>query len=133
LGDLNAAMRDLDMNADQVRALLDEGKLVGFNIATNETGKKNLRLLTMSIHHYCETGKYLAMEWPEIFHLVLPHDRLFVRGMEIQRSLNCDQGHVQNLIKTEHLQCVKKSQRGPGGSPMVTRGSLEAFLKGRML
>jgi hypothetical protein len=135
MGDLNAAMRDLDLNADQVNALLDEGKLIVFNIAVKETTRKNLRVLTRSIEHYRETdGKSpLLLEWPEIFKLILPHDKHFVRGLEIQRSLNCDQGHVGNLILAGLLGPLnKRPQRGPGGSPIVTRENFEKFLKGRL-
>ncbi|HTX21462.1 MAG TPA: hypothetical protein VMD27_06360 [Candidatus Aquilonibacter sp.] len=134
LGDLNAAMRDLDLSADKIRSLLDEGKLIGFNIAVKETTRKNLRVLTRSIEHYRETGgkESLLLEWPEIFSLILPGEKLFVRSTIIQRSLNCDREHVQNLIRAGFFSVSKKGRRGHDGSAMVTRQSFEAFLKGRL-
>ncbi len=41
LGDLNSVMRDLDMNSDRVRALLDQGTLIGFNISTKKLAAVN--------------------------------------------------------------------------------------------
>ena len=135
MGDLNAAMRDLDLSAEKVRALLDEGKLIGFNISASKSGRAGLRVLTKSVERYRESGgkKPLVLAWPEIIRLILTHDKFFVRGMEIQRALNCDRGHVENLILASHLVTAKKARPGPGGSPIVTRASFEAFLKGRML
>jgi len=134
MGDLNAAMRDLDLNAEKICALLDEGKLIGFNIAVSETTRKNVRVLTRSIEHYRDNAgkKLLALEWPEIFRLILPHDKLFVRGTELQRSLNCAGEHIQNLVRAKFFSISKKGRRGPGGSAMVTRSSFESFLKGRL-
>lgn len=36
MANLNCVMRDLDMDSDRVRALLDEGRLIGFNIAVKK-------------------------------------------------------------------------------------------------
>jgi hypothetical protein len=134
MGDLNAAMRDLDLSGNAVRALLQEGKLIGFNISAKKSQRNELRILTKSVEHFRETAgqKTLVLEWLEIFRLILPQEKLSVRGMEIQRSLNCDRGHVENLILSAQLFPVKKARPGPGGSPIVTRESYELFLKGRM-
>jgi hypothetical protein len=134
MGDVNSVMRDLDLSGDKVRALLDQGNLISFNISANKSGRAGLRVLTKSVEHFRATGgkKPLVLDWPEIFRLILDHDKLFVRGMEIQRALNCDRGHVENLILAGHLVSSKKARPGPGGSPIVTRASFEAFLKGRL-
>jgi hypothetical protein len=133
LGDVNAAMRDLDADAERVRALLDEGKLVGFNIGARDGGRATVRVLTQSIEHYLETGAPLSLAWEQIFRFLIPHDKLFLRGPEIERALNCDRGLVENLIRAKRFTCVKQPRFGPGGSPMVTRESFQAFMKGRML
>jgi len=134
LGDLNATMRDLDLDSDAVRALVDEGKLVAFDIAAGRAARSELRVLTKSIEHYQTTGgaQPLDLDWPGIVRLVLPTDKLFVRGIEVRRALNCDRGHVENLILAGCLAVVKKPKKGPGGSPIITRESVEAFLKDRM-
>ena len=114
MGDVNAAMRDLDANAEQVRALLDEGKLVGFNIGARDGGRATVRVLTRSIEHYLETGAPLPLAWEQIFRLLIPHDKLFLRGPEIQRALNCDRGLVENLIRAKRFACVKQTRPGQG-------------------
>ena len=71
------------------------------------------------------------MEWPQIFRLIVPHQKPIVTGLEVQRGLNCDRGHVENLVIAGHLTALKKSAPGPGGSWTISRPSYEAFLKGR--
>lgn len=134
MGDVNSAMRDLDVDSDKVRALLDEGRLIGFNISAQKTDRPNLRILTKSIEHYIQNGwkKPLVLEWPEIFRLILPHDKLFVRGPELQRSLNCSPQQMVNLVQAGCFVSVKKMHPGRGGSPIVTRGSFQNFLIGRL-
>jgi hypothetical protein len=135
LGNLNAAMRDLDMDADGIRRLIDEGVLIAFDIARQKSKPQHLRILTKSIDYYRQNSgkKFMVLEWPEIFRLVLPHEKLFVRGLEMQRSLNCDEGHVANLIKSGFFTLAKKARAGRDGSPIVTRASFENFLIGRLL
>jgi hypothetical protein len=133
LGDLNTAMRDLNMDANEVRVLLDVGKLVGFNVAVRQGGKAILRVLMRSVEHYLETGAALPLTWQEIVRVIIPSRKPFVRGVEMRQALNCDKGHIQNLILANRLVCIKKAGPGPNGSPLVTRDSFEAFIKARML
>jgi len=49
LGDTITAMRDLDMNAEEVRSLVQLGYLIGFNIAVSDASKMELRILTRSV------------------------------------------------------------------------------------
>jgi len=130
LGDVNSAMRDLDIDSDKVRELLDDGRLIGFNISA----RPSFRILTRSVEHYKLNGwkKPLVLEWPEIFRLILTHDKLFVTGWELQRSLNCAPQQMVNLVKAGCFVSVKKMHAGRGGSPIVTRGSFENFLIGRL-
>ena len=133
-GCLNTAMRDLDKSADAIRALLDAGQLIGFNIAVSRAGRAEWRILTRSIEHYRATGgiKPLILEWPEVFQLILPCPQHFVAGVAIQRGLNCDRSQVQNLIAAGALAIARGARPGPGGSPIITRASYEAFLLERL-
>ena len=131
MGDVNSVMRDLDVSADLVRAMVEEGGLIAFNIAAAKS-RAELRVLTRSVEHYRQTRQWLRLEWPEIFRLILGHQQLFVRGYEVARCLNCDRGHVENLIATRCLAVSQKSRPGPNGSPHITRGSFENFLIGRL-
>jgi hypothetical protein len=137
LSDVKTVLRDLgeyDIDAEQVRDLVEQQVLIGFNIAVDDLGKSELRILTKSIEFFRATKgrKYHELEWPQIFRQIVPHQKPIVTGLEIRRSLLCDRGHVENLINGKRLVALKKSQPGPGGSWTVSRESYENFLKGRM-
>lgn len=135
LGDTITAMRDLDMNAEEVRSLVQIGYLIGFNIAVSNASKMELRILTRSVEHFrtLKHKRVCDMEWSQIFRLIVPHQKPIVTGLEVQRGLNCDRGHVENLVIAGHLTALKKSAPGPGGSWVVTTASYEKFLKTRKL
>ena len=137
LSDVKTVLRDLgefDMDADCVRAMVEQQVLIGFNIAVDDLGKLELRILTKSIEFFRATQgkKYHELEWAQIFRQIVPHQKPIVTGLEIRRALICDRGHVENLILGKRLVALKPSQPGPGGSPAVSRESYENFLKGRM-
>ena len=137
LSDIKTVLRDLgefDIDAEQVRNLLELRVLIGFNIAPDDLGRGELRVLTKSIEFFRATGgkKYHELEWEKIFRLVVPHKKPVVTGLEIRRAMLCDRGHVENLVNAGQLVALKKSQPGPGGSWTISRESFENFLKGRM-
>ncbi len=133
LGDLNAAMRDLDLDAAGVQALLDEGKLIGFNISGRSGRRMAVRVLTQSVDHYWRTGRALNLAGPELLAILLPGAQPFVPGLALQRCLNCDPSQVTAIIRAGHVRVVKGSRCGWGGSPMITRSSFESFLMSRRL
>jgi hypothetical protein len=138
LSDVKTVLRDLgefDMDAEQVRDLTEQRVLIGFNIAVDDLGRCELRVLTKSIEFFRTTKgrKYHELEWPQIFRQIVPHQKPVVTGLEIRRQMICDRGHVENLILNQKLTALTKSQPGPGGSPTIARASYENFLKGRML
>lgn len=135
LGDVLTAMRDLDLTAAEVRALVELGYLAAFNIAVATDSKAELRILTRSIDHYRSLKKkrVFEMPWAQLFRLIVPHGKPVVTGLEIQRGLNCDRGHVENLVLAECLKALQESKPGPGGSWTISRDSFEAFMKGRLL
>jgi len=73
------------------------------------------------------------MSFDDVLRLVLPGDLLFVRGTDIERCLNCCQTHISNLLKAGAFDCTRPGRRGPGNSAIVTRASVQAFLKERVL
>ena len=138
LSDVSGALRNLgnlDLDAEHVRALCEQGILVAFNITAVSGVRRTLRVLTASIDYFqANAGKlYHNPAWPELLKLLIPHDRPVLTGLEIRYILLCDRGHVENLVKAGQLQAVKNSRPGPGGSWIITRESFEAFLKARKL
>jgi len=134
MGDLITARKDTGYDADEIRALIQLGYLIGFNIAVSLEGKSELRILSKSIEHFktFKTPRVCEMPWPKIFKQIIPHQKPFVTGKDVQRGLNCDRGHVENLVLAQHLKALKKSAPGPGGSWTLDRASFETFLKGRL-
>lgn len=135
---VQTALRDLgqyDIDGDTIRALIESGCLVAFNIAVRLDTKPEHRILTKSIEFFQanQGRKYHELEWPQIFRLIIRHQKPVVTGLEIRRALICDRGHVENLILAKELAPLKKSQSGPGGSWVVSRDSFEGFMKKRML
>lgn len=142
VSDVKTVLRDLgefEIGAEQVSQLVDQNILIGFNIALDDSpdGRRELRILTCSIEFFRSTNgkKYHELEWPKIFRLICPHDKPLVRGTEISRTLICDGQHVLNLLGAGRLKRVPGTnfQRGPGGTPSITRESYEQWLKGRLL
>lgn len=134
LAAISVAMAELDLSADRVRCLLDDGTLAGFDISPRPGRRACVRLLSASIDHCRKTGgKPFVMDWPVLFKLVWPYMRPNLRGIELARCLNCDRGHVENLILAGQVKAITAARPGPHGSPEITRASFEAFLKGRML
>jgi hypothetical protein len=132
MGCLNSAQCLLDRSADGIAWLIDEGKLVAFNIAHPKARKKCLRILTASIQHYQETGRAFERGWPEIFRLIIKHELLFVRCQEIGRVLNCDPKQTAALVSAGCFTVAKASRRGRTGGGIVTRASFEQWLFNRM-
>lgn len=133
-GVLSEAGEFMDIRRDDVRQLWESQALIGFNIARDARTHLELRLLRRSVDIFraTEGRKRHELEWPQIFRLVVPHQKPFVTGKEICRQLICDRGHVENLVNDGRLTALKKSQPGPGGSWVISRESFEAFLKGRL-
>ena len=138
LSDVKTVQRDLKrfgLDATVVRELVESRFLIGFNIAVDDKGKCELRVLTKSIEFFRATQgkKYHELEWAQIFRQIVPHQKPVVTGLEIRRALLCHPTHVENLINAGQLVALQKSKPGPGGSWTVSRASYENFLRGRML
>lgn len=138
---VNGAMWALDRTALEIDALLDLGVegLIGFNVSTSpgESARRELRILARSIEHYRLTGgmRPLRMTFAEVRRLMLPHDKPVISGVELQRSLNCDSGHVINLIEAGRLATVPGTtwSQGRGCTASVVTESYVSFLKQRLL
>jgi hypothetical protein len=136
MANVNTAMRDLDLSAEDVGALVESGDLMAFNIALNPQGRKELRILTASIAHYLQTLG--SRPFPHTLHsqlsTILPHDKPMLSGVEVQRALNCDSGTVINLVEARALKLVPRTDYGAGRgcTPSITRESFIAFLKARL-
>lgn len=139
LGDLNAAMRDLDLGGEEILQLLEQRTLIGFNIAVARGRRSEHRILTHSLEHFRhhEGRRFPELAWPEIFRLVFPvaASPLAPRtltGLELKQGLNCSRAHVENLA-SRYFEIVRPARPGRGNTPSFKVATVEKWLKSRML
>lgn len=139
LGDLNAAMRDLDLGGEDILVLLSQRRLIGFNIAVNPGGRVVMRILTRSLEHFRETGGqvYPDRQWAQIFPLIFPAAAgplppYLLTGLELRQALNCSRGHVEHLA-ARHFEILRPARKGRGHTPGFRASSVECWLQSRLL
>ncbi len=134
LGDVNTAMRDLDLSDEEVLRLVEQRSLIGFNIAQEKPGRSVMRILTESIDHFRQTQGQAALKipWAEVFDAIFPGAQYTLTGVELQQGLNCSRGHIQNLAD-RYFEIVRPGRAGRGHTPSFKTTDVERWLKGRML
>jgi hypothetical protein len=142
-------MRDLNMGDEEIRQLIEQHMLIGFNIAVDASGRKVMRILTHSLEYFRQTNGRLAlkMAWPEIFKLIFPGrpsgpvpfpaarfsgTPLTLTGLDLKQGLNCCRGHVENLAHL-YFEVVRPARRGRGHTPDFKTTSVECWLKERRI
>src|SRR5579871_3875847 len=137
---MEAAKGALDRDEDEIVALIGKW-LVGWDIATPGSGRREWRILTRSISL---GARFLGADhrppqwnWNDVLGLVflpLITPRLCVTGVEVQHSLNCSSTHVMRLIDCGDLKLLPGTTygKGRGHSPLVTRESFADFLRARL-
>lgn len=137
---MEAAKGALDRNEDGVVALIGTW-LIGWDIATPGSGRREWRILTRSVSlaaRFLETNQRPPQWiWNEVLGLVLLRlltDQPGIAGVEIQRSLNCSSTHVMHLIQCEALKLLPGTTygKGRGRSPIIARESFTDFLRARL-
>jgi hypothetical protein len=149
LADADCVKWALDVSAEDIEQLIDLGYLVVFDISVAlesrtplMSHRRELRFLTRSIEHYRFTlgMRRLELTWPQIAQLILPPEKKSFTGIELDAALNCDPNHRLNLIRAGELDLPDRMKRkknpwgrGRNCGPVVTRESLEDFLRRRKL
>jgi len=150
LADMACVKWALDLNAEDIEQLIELSYLVVFDISVTLEGRnpmmshrRELRFLTRSIEHYRLTlgMRRLELTWPQIAQLVLPPEKQSFTGAEIDSVLSCDANHRLNLIRAGELEVPPPRRknarvawsRGRNRGPIVTRESIEDFLRRRKL
>lgn len=134
---LGTAAGLLRLPSRRVIERLELGLVCGWNIARESATARELRLLTASVAaHRQAPDRPVAISAEEAARLVIPQDdRPWLTGTALQRALGCSHTHIMDLIGDRALSCVPRStwRRGPGGSPLISRESLDRFLTARFL
>ena len=146
LADTDCVKWALDVSAEDIEQLIDLGCLIVFDISVAlesrsplMSHRRELRFLTRSIEHYRLTlgMRLLELTWPQIAQLIVPPEKQFLPGIELDAVLSCDPNHRLNLIRAGELDVSRARRvawsRGRNCGPTVTRESLEEFLRRRKL
>lgn len=125
---------------DDVLALIEDGSLEwAWNIAlvVGEGIRKEPRILKVCVENYLSTAGSRPLNWSEAraFREFLRGDKPFVYGTELRLLWNCSSTHIIALIEAKELKVQPGTtwDRGPGNSPLITRASVEGFLKRRRM
>lgn len=106
--------------------------------------RKNARrsfvfVLAQSLRQYqekIERRKGLKVRCPddlnEIVRIILPNDRQLIKGSDLVRSFSISSQHMMNLVNDGLLKAVNVNRRRTS-TPLITRDSIIAFLKARLL
>lgn len=147
LADTDCIKWALDVSTEDIEQLIDLGYLVVFDIAVAlesrsplMSHRRELRFLTRSIEHYRLTlgMRRLELTWPQIAQLIVPPEKKLLTGVELDAILSCDSNHRLNLIRAGELELPHDRRktswrRGRNRGPIVTRESLDEFLRRRKL
>lgn len=134
----------LDCPLDEVRAMIDDGRLAfAFDVSGKGSTQRDIRVLTASLVEFL-SGTKPALKTEEDFQrvikLIFPavsqtRGVATVRATSIIRRFSVSSTHVGNLIDDGLLRPIKGSVRrtGPLGSPDIEFASVVEFLRKRRL
>lgn len=146
LVNLLTAVAALDRTAEEVLALVDEGRIAfAFNFASQGCQRRAVRILAQSIADF-QAGKIASAasdeeQFSQAVRLIFPAVSTksgglqSVRAATVHRRLSLDHDHVANLCRCGAMRLVKgaKFRSGPNGSPEVEFSSVVEFLKRRRI
>lgn len=131
------------VHSDGVLSLIEGGLITwAWNVASPRSNRREIRVLRQDAESYALTGGFrpLKTTWPEVFRWVLmPHGHhQFPNCFELSKLMTFWSASSElglDLIEEGCLRTAKGTswRRGRGGSPVVTRESVEKFLRDRLL
>ena len=137
---LNAACGVTGLPEHALLDAVDCGQVIAWNIATQDAGRRELRILAGSAEAFhraeCAAGYECEMDPAAAIAAVLrgSGDRPWITGTLFARLLRCSSNHVLNLVAEGSLKLLPgtKVERGWNGAPRLTRESVHEFLRTRM-
>ena len=126
----------LGMDEDEVASSVDDGQLIAWDIASDGAESGELRILTASVAGLAadEDSRPAPIPASEAIAIVLGEARTY-RGSDLARLFTCSRTLIMIHVANGDLELVPGSQaprRGHGGTPIITRASLERFLRARI-
>lgn len=127
----------LGMDEDEVAEAVELGELVAWDIASDGSERRELRLFTPSVSALARARAEQRDVFPpdcrEAVAALLP-EKPWITGRELARALCCSGTHICSLVECGDLALMPgtKITRGKEGTPRITKESLTAFLRGRL-
>ena len=134
--DMAAARSALGCDVDDVLDLIEEGNLAwAWDIGLGKR-RSEMRIYAGCINGYEVTGVKCNLEnasEDDIYGSILAREtKPWIPGIRLKSVLNCENGLVIDLVKAKEFEILPGGwRRGPGGSPLITKESVVAFLKRR--
>ena len=149
---VGTAAGKLDLSCDQVLRLIERGAVWAWDVGSPRSKLRELRLLSHSVNAVspARARELLADEMAlcspapasldDAIEIILeaatagypPRDHL--SGPQIRRALAIGRSHLITLLEHGALTLVPGTsyRPGPGGHPLITRSSVELFLRDRI-
>lgn len=128
----------LELDVDLLLHLVEERALAwAWNIGLGNR-RKELRVLTRCVSGFKETNSTCNLGGESvgkiIGYILAREKKPWVKGSRLKLLFACGETHILDLVNARELSVVDGTtwRRGPGGSPLILRVSVEAFLKRRL-
>jgi hypothetical protein len=134
---LDFAATVLNVTSDQVRGLIDDGRLLfAWDLSVKQT-RPLIRIWAQSILDYVSQTappKHLP-SLADVLDQIFPNHGAKILANEISRRAGCDPEHVTNLWRAGLLRKASGSgcRSGRNGSPLIDFASLTEFFQERQL
>lgn len=130
----------LGMSENAVLHLIEDGTLQwAWDFRRKNANRSFIFILTLSLQEYQESreiGKKLTShypdDWDSVIKIILPHEKLIIKGSEIVRRFSISSQHMMNLVKDGLLEVLNK-RRCRTNTPLIPRESVIRFLKDRRI
>jgi len=130
----------LGMSEHSVINLVESGRFSWvWDFRRKNANRSFIFVLALSLQEYqerCEHGGNLCVwyphDWDTILKIVLPHEKLLIKGSELVRNFSISSQHMMNLVSDGLLEVINK-RRGRTSTPLITRESVVRFLKMRKI
>lgn len=132
---IRGAVSLLGIDEDAVLEMIEDGRLLwAWDVAVSpqSSQRKELRLLLECLEDF-RSGIQRRWQWSDVVRLVFRGQGAsgLISARVTSLLLNICSCTVYSLIQHREVDIVKKGRRGPEGSAMIVRDSLEAFLRRR--
>jgi len=142
LWSINGVMGILKKDADEVLALILEGKIPwAWDISTKPETRAEWRIWPESVRAYQRSNPSLPSlpsvkaitenSHAEVLCSIIGHSRPVLRGSEIRSIWTCDQQVITRHLRLANLQLDPSASSAAHVSPRIARASFEIFMQSR--